>query len=136
LIDSEKLKTQISSRYKEIQDVHQKIKVSEHILEVLYALDRTPRMKDPGKDGMAAWFVDSSRKLIKDETTIALTTLCKECSSVVPIIVTYYQTYDSMDGDTWRTQAVTICVNEHFNILKQKFSDMRGIYNETVLENI
>ena len=63
------------------------------------------REKDPGKYGVAVYFVESIEKDSKD---IRFSYSPKMIHEGIPVIGTYHQTLDSPDADTWTARALVI----------------------------
>ncbi|MEK6899129.1 MAG: hypothetical protein AABW79_03475 [Nanoarchaeota archaeon] len=95
-------------------ELDSKIENMQDVLEVLLALKRTSKdTKDPGKYGMAVYFVE---EIIRDADQIPeeikFSYSPKMIYDGLPVLGTYQQTLDSDTGDTWEAQAFVINDNQ------------------------
>ena len=84
----------------------------EFIRRVLQGLQTTPQQRDPGKYGIAFYFVEEikSEEIIRADAP-SLHKPCPTCKTEYPVIMSYEQTYDSPEEDEWEKKAFIICGN-------------------------
>ncbi|MEK6854976.1 MAG: hypothetical protein AABX73_02025 [Nanoarchaeota archaeon] len=65
---------------------------------------------DPGKHGPAYFFVSAiGKRDISHSENPSLQEPCPSCNTQYPVIMSYDQTCDSPDGDTWTKEAFLMC---------------------------
>ena len=126
----EGLENDIANQSEELEKEERKFKALEQKLQKKIKLDRalkglidTPKFRDPGKYDTAYYFVKKiipaknnipggiHVKDIERTTEPSLYQKCHECTSgnEFPVIMSYEQTEDSPDGDTWEKDAFVVC---------------------------
>jgi len=122
------LKQDLESKQLEINSLSTGCKTLERILDTIDGLEKTQeryskRRKqvwggydyDPGKYDKAYFYVFSANK---DEVIVAKDfkyhqyLKCDKCKKEQPLIVSYEQTADSPEGDTWEANAFIICCDK------------------------
>ena len=114
----EKLEAQIQeTKVRDTPPLNCKLHCLIFLREAINCLKKTPQQEDPGKHETAWYFVAA----ISDEDIVRsnkpkMYKTCDECGTNQPALMTYSQTYDSYDGDTWAKEAFIICCAGKKNI--------------------
>ena len=97
-----KLEKESSKLTTKMDEIATKLTEYQEVMDVVEGLKKTPKMNDPGKYGKAYYFV---KRLDKDDaersSSPGLQERCKATGKLVPLVMSYEQTYDSPEGDTW-----------------------------------
>ncbi|HVE80645.1 MAG TPA: hypothetical protein VNA68_00675 [Candidatus Dormibacteraeota bacterium] len=125
-----------------LNETHQRAQELKEIKEILAALPRCWNTADPGKYGAHYTFMDSDgypllvELLLPEEVEVAenrrlVQTLaevkheeCPSCGASQPLIRSYEQTFDSVDGDTWEKKYFVICCGK-VQIIGREVKDHR-----------
>jgi len=100
----------ITSKQKEFKALVDEDKTSCRIIEIIEGLERTPAMKDPGKDDTAYYYV---KDMLPEDDIVPYGIPycyhpCPACKEGVPILMSYEQIYDSPELDIWAKKAFII----------------------------
>lgn len=129
LLDARKELEKVKAERQEAQEIslslERRAEILEQIKDAIEGLERTKehmgkkdylgRTYDPGKYDIAYFYVariEEKDIIPRRDFNPGLTELCPECKKQNPVMMSYAQTYDSPDGDTWQKQAFLICCNK------------------------
>lgn len=118
--DIRRIEEQIQdTKVRDLPPLKRKLESARLLREAINGFKGTPEQKDPGKYGKAWYFVGvitTNDMVSSDQPT--LYHACDGCGKKQPVIMTYEQTFDSPEGDTWTKDAFTICCTGRNNIAR------------------
>ncbi len=104
------LESKLEKNRAECDGFEKELKEKKEIEVLLRGLRTAKTQRDPGKYSVACYFVQRifEDDIVKSEKP-ALVKECVACKDKHPVLMSYQQTYDSPEGDTWEKNAFMIC---------------------------
>lgn len=109
--EDKKIKTEkFYKQFNKLGQLEKNLKTKELIHQILTGLKTTPDKEDPGKDDTAFYFVAkiTPEDIMRSDSPL-LYNPCPSCKRNQPVLMTYEQTVDSPEGDTWEKEAFIFC---------------------------
>lgn len=120
------LNKQVKETDIQLSSLEQRLQTRKFMKKVITHLQSGQNERDPGKYGPAFYFVQEIRASDvrkADEPTVYHP--CSTCGREQPVLMSYEQTYDSPEGDTWEKKAFIICADGTYQELARVDRDYR-----------